>query len=368
MKNTIDLSGYTWPFEGEEHKGTIILLPYRNDTWTNSGKEAIEVFLELVKIISNHETVYLGVSSKLLQSYVERFKLPNVVILYVEYNDAWARDNTLIFLNDGKKHLAVDFGFNAWGGSVDGLYTEYEEDNALGGILADYFGIEVVSCKDFILEGGSIHTDGKGTILTTKACLLSEGRNPKFTKKEIEDYILKYLNAERIIWLEHGIVEDETNEHVDNMCCFLDQHTIALAWSDDSTDLQHKYSQDCFDVLSKTMAFDGKPYKIVKLPCPSPVLRLTELEANQIVQDDTVKPRKAKDRLAASYINFYQGKDFVVVPQFGVKEDEIALKTLKEFYKNKKVYPLNSRAILVGGGNIHCITMQIGGIFDNEKC
>ncbi len=357
--NNPQLDNYNFPFEGEKHQGTIILLPYREDTWEDGGKVAVLEFLEIVKAISKHETVYLGKSKKVKYD-TSMFNIPNVKIIDVEYDDSWARDNTLIFVKKDNKLRAVDFGFNAWGGLVDGLYSPWNNDASLGEQLSKYFGVESYIDHNFILEGGSIHTNGKGLLLTTEACLLSKGRNINLTKDEIEEHLKKMLNQQKVIWLPHGIVNDETNEHVDNVACFLDETTVALAITSDKNDLQYEWSMKAKEILERETTVDGKPLKVVLLYTPNPYLSLTEKEAKEIVPDKDAKPRLKGDRLAGSYVNFYMGHDFIILPKFNVKEDKLAYDTLNDFYKgSKKIYQIESRDILVAGGNIHCITMQI---------
>lgn len=350
---------YIFPFEGKKHEGTIIELPYRADTWRNKASNAIPVFLELVKIISKYEKVYLICDPKIDAKTIKPFEISNVEILRIPYNDSWARDNTLIFLSDKKEIKAVDFGFNAWGGNVDGLYKDWTDDNKLGSNLIKYFNLPHIDAKDFILEGGSVHSDGEGTILTTKACLLSLGRNSNLDQPEIEKKLLNYFNAQKIIWLPHGIYNDETNEHVDNVACFLKPGVVALASCYNKDDIQYEYYKEDLEVLKNEVDAKGRKFKIVEINVPSP-LYLTKEEADGLkISDAIIRPEN--NRLAASYINFYMSDKFVIVPQFGVKEDKEALNILKEFYPNKDVYGIMSREILLAGGNIHCVTMQIPG-------
>lgn len=346
-----------FPFEGNAHQGTIIEFPFRKDTWRENAIPARKVIYEMVCIISKYETVYLIVDPSILEAEFKDFIMDNVVILRLEYNDAWARDNTLIYLQQNGYNLAIDFRFNAWGGNVDGLYSNWKLDDALGRRIANCLNQSVVSLKSFILEGGSIHTDGEGTLLTTKACLMSEGRNPSCSMVEIENMLKKYLCIDKVLWLEHGIVNDETNEHIDNMACFLAPGVIAIAVCKDKADLQHSYSQAAIEYLKGQTDAKGREFKIIEIPVPTN-LHMTSDEAKSLEAIDGII-RPVGNRLAASYINFYQSDEFVLVPQFGVKEDAEALQILTDFYKDKQVYPISSREILLGGGNIHCITMQI---------
>jgi agmatine deiminase len=213
--------------------------------------------------------------------------------------------------------------------------------------------------KDFILEGGSIHTDGEGTLLTTSCCLLSPGRNPLLSQEQIEKTLKETLNQEKVIFLPKGIVDDETSGHVDNIACFLAPGTVLLATSDDPSDPQYRDSREDAEVLAEETDAKGRKLTVIPLPVPKP-LYLTEEESAGIADSGNAIERKAGRRLAASYVNFYLGEKFALVPQFGVPEDEKAVKVLGDFYQGtKKIIPIRSREILLGGGNIHCITKQI---------
>ncbi|MCQ2802029.1 MAG: agmatine deiminase family protein, partial [Bacilli bacterium] len=242
---------------------------------------------------------------------------------------------------------------------VDGLYSNYKQDDALTKNLAKKFGVESYRLDDFILEGGSIHVDGEGTCLVTKACLLSEGRNPHLTQLEIEETLKIYLGVKKVIWLEHGIYEDETNEHVDNVACFIKPGVVALAWTNDKNDPQYKFSSDAYKVLKNSTDAQGRPLEIVKIKVPSPIYMSKKESKGITVGKYNAKSRVEGNRLAASYINFYQGEKFVILPAFGVPEDKLAKQTLQKLYPEKEIIQFNTKEILLGGGNVHCITMQI---------
>lgn len=351
---------FAMPFEGDKHSGTIILLPYRKDTWRNNAVPALECYKKVITSIAKHEAVFVGIDPSIYNRVIEDYKgLKNVYPIKIKYNDAWARDNCPIFVTNGNQMRIVDFRFNAWGGEVDGLYSNYKDDDLLTRKLAKHFGVERYYLDDFILEGGSIHVDGEGTCLVTKACLLSKGRNPNLNQLEIEETLKVYLNVSKVIWLENGIVDDETNEHVDNMACFIKPGVVALAWPTDKNDPQYKYSQSAYKVLSSVTDAKGRNLQVVKIKLPKP-LYMSKSEAKGIkLGRYDAKARPEGSRLAASYINFYQGEKFVILPAFGVPEDKLAKDQLKKLYPNKEIIQINSREILLGGGNIHCITMQI---------
>ena len=351
---------FMMPFEGDKHSGTIILLPYRKDTWRNDAKPAIECFKKVITSIAKYEPVYVGIHPTIYNNVISGFEnIKNVHPIKIKYNDAWARDNSPIFVTHNNQMRMVDFRFNAWGGDFDGLYSNYKDDDLLSKRLSKRFGIDRYYLDDFILEGGSIHVDGEGTCLVTKACLLSKGRNPNLNQLEIEETLKVYLNVQKVIWLENGIFEDETNEHVDNMACFIEPGVVALAWTQDKDDPQYKYSQNAYRLLSSSVDAKGRKFKVIKVKLPKP-LYMTKNEAKGIKCGRyDAKARPEGSRLAASYINFYQGEKFVILPAFGVPEDKLAKAQLQKLYPNKDIIQINSREILLGGGNIHCITMQI---------
>lgn len=352
--------GFEMPFEGDKHSGTIVLLPFRKDTWRNNAKPALKNFKEVIFAIAEFEPVFVGIHPSIYKNVIGDFEgKKNIYPIKIKYNDSWARDNCPIFLTNQDKLRAVDFRFNAWGGDVDGLYSNYKDDDLLSGKLLKHFGIERYYLDDFVLEGGSIHVDGEKTCLVTKACLLSKGRNPNLSQLEIEETLKTYLGVNKVIWLDNGIYEDETNEHIDNMACFIKPGVVALAWCDDKDDPQYKYSMSAYKTLKNSTDAMGRKFEIVKIKLPKP-LYMDDKEAKGIkVGNYDAKSRPAGSRLAASYINFYQGEKFVIMPGFGVKEDKLAKEKIQSLYPNKKVIQINTREILLGGGNIHCITMQI---------
>lgn len=351
---------YSMPFEGQQHSGTIILLPFRKDTWRNNAKPAIDCYRKVILSIAKYEPVYVGIAPKIYPQVINNFTgIKNVIPIKVKYNDAWARDNCPIFVTNGDKMRIVDFRFNAWGGEYDGLYSNYKDDDALTGILAKKFRVEKYHLDNFILEGGSIHVDGEKTAIVTKACLLSKGRNPLLNQLEIEENLKIYLGVSKVIWLENGIYEDETNEHIDNMACFIKPGVVALAWTTDKKDPQYKYSSEAYKVLSNSTDASGRKLQVIKIKLPKP-LYMTKHEAKGIKAGRfDAKSREANSRLAASYINFYQSDKFVILPAFDVPEDELAKAQLQKLYPQKEIIQINTREILLGGGNIHCITMQI---------
>jgi agmatine deiminase len=209
----------------------------------------------------------------------------------------------------------------------------------------------------FILEGGAIHVDGQGTLLTTEECLLNPNRNPSLRRGQIESLLERYLGVREVIWLGRGVFNDETDGHVDNLCCFVRPAEVVLTWSDDPEDPQYDISRAAFEVLVHARDARGRRLKIHKLLQPGP-LHMTEAEAAGIERSGDCKPRLAGERLAASYVNFYLANRQVLMPLLDARTDRAARATLVGLFPRRKVVGVPAREILLGGGNIHCITQQ----------
>lgn len=360
--------GYRLPFEGGKHDCVFVLAPYRRDTWREGAEPAINEILRLVEELSKYEQVVVGIHPSYYKRIAPRFQsFENVKTISIRYNDSWARDMLPFFLNNGKNMRTLDFRFNAWGGDVDGLYKNYRDDDRISAILSKRLKLRSYYLNDFVLEGGSVSMDGEGTLITTEACLLSNGRNPTLSKKEIEDRLMQYLNVDKVIWLPHGIYMDETNEHVDNMVAFARPGEIFLAWSDDPDDPQYEYSHEALAILKEATDAKGRHFKIHFLRVPSPALKMSEAEARGLKKENsTLDVREGGRRLAASYVNFIQGPEYAIIPAFGVKEDRIALEEFEKAFPEKRVIQIPTREILLGGGNIHCLTMQMGSIEEKK--
>ncbi|MCI1245388.1 MAG: agmatine deiminase [Bacilli bacterium] len=360
-KTTPSADGYHVPFEGLAHQATFVLIPFRADTWRQKAIPAQEAFLDVIKAIAAHEKVLVGVHPALYKRLAPVYEaIPNVSALSIRYNDSWARDSMPLFVTNGKSIRAVDFRFNAWGGEFDGLYRNYRDDDKISTIVAKRLKMLDYRLPNFVLEGGSVAVDGQGTLITTEACLLSKGRNPTMSKTEIEEVLRDYLGVEKVIWVPHGIYGDETDEHIDNMVAFARPGVVVLAWTEDKNDPQYEYCQSTYAALKEATDAKGHKLRIHKILVPSPALCMSAEECRGLINNASTRDRRKEGRrLAASYVNFYQGADFVILPQFGVPEDKMALREMRKLFPTKTIHPIDTREILLGGGNIHCITMQL---------
>lgn len=352
------------PGEYEAHLGCMMIWPVRPGSWIYEGRDAKKTFCEIADAIAADEKLFMLADAAHVNEAKQMLSKcgnhENMQVLEIETDDAWARDTgpTFVMDTDGKIH-GISWSFNAWGGAYDGLYAHWEKDDRVAGEVCRQLGYDCIDASPFILEGGSVHSDGEGTILTTEACLLSPGRNSHMTREEIEQTLCRYLGGEKVIWLPHGIYGDETNEHVDNMCAFLKPGVVALAWTDDNNDPQYAYSREAYEVLSKTKDARGRKIEIIKLPLPKQPVCITEEECRGFVFEEGEDEREPGERLAASYVNFYISNHSVILPQFGDENDALAVKLLGQAFPDRKIVPVMARSVIVGGGNIHCITQQI---------
>lgn len=348
---------FRMPGEFEPHEGTFIIWPERSDNWRFGAKYAQKAFADVAEAIAKYEKVTICVSSNQYEN--ARNMLPeNVRIIEMSTNDSWVRDSGPTFVkNPDGEVRGINWGFNAWGGLVDGLYFPWDKDNAVAKKICDLQCKDVYNIEDFILEGGSIHVDGEGTVLVTEACLLSKGRNIHLTKEQIEENLKEYLNVEKVIWLKRGIYLDETNEHVDNICTFVKPGVVVLAWTDDESDPQYEMSKSCYEILSKEKDAKGRSLEIHKLLLPYPIYISKEESLGVDIINGTL-PRNEGDRLAASYVNYYVCNGAVIMPCFNDPNDEKAKIKLQKLYPEREIVQIYAKEILLGGGNIHCITQQ----------
>ncbi len=360
--NTPKYDGFSMPAEFSAHHGTIMIWPERPGSWGDDPSAARKAFGTIASHLAEHEQVYMLVNQRTVQSAKQM--LPDSVhLLMIDTDDSWARDVAPTFVRNQAGVLrGIDWAFNAWGGTFDGLYTDYAKDDKAASAICGALGVPCYDAHPFVLEGGAIHSDGEGTILVTEACLLSGGRNPQMTKEQITHMLLEYLGAEKVIWLPYGIYQDETNEHIDNICAFIAPGEVILAWCEDETDPQYAMSAADLAVLQQETDAKGRKLIVHKLPVPKHPVCITEqdLEGYTFAEGEAV--RVLGERLAASYVNFYFGNDCVLLPQFGgenAESDAKACEILQSCIPHRQIIPIDARDILLGGGNIHCITQQI---------
>ena len=292
--------------------------------------------------------------------------LPDLVrVVEVSNNDAWARDVGCSFVVNASGELrGVDWPFNAWGGLVRGMYFPWDLDDAVAGKMLE-MERALAYRAPAVIEGGAIHVDGEGTVLVTEACLLAEDRNPGPTRDGMERVLRDYLGVSQVVWLGQGVPGDETGGHVDNLACFVRPGVVLLAWCDDPADPHYEVSRDAEARLLKARDAKGRALAVERISMPTPIFFAAD-EAAGIDQITGGMNRRAGERLPASYVNFYIANGAIIAPEFGVPSDAPAREVLQRLFPDREVVMLPAREILLGGGNIHCITQQQPRIFAGE--
>lgn len=357
LATTPAADGFRMPAEFEPHAGCWMLWPERPDNWREAARPAQHAFAAVAAAIAEFEPVSVGVSAAEYQ--VARALLdPRIRVIEMSHDDCWMRDVGPTFVVNRRGAVrGVDWQFNAWGGLQGGLYFPWDQDDLVARKVLEIEGRDRYRAP-IINEGGAIHVDGEGTALVTEECLLNVNRNPLLSRERLEAHLRDYLGVSTIIWLGKGVFNDETDGHVDNLACFAGPGEVCLTWTDNKRDPQYAISLDAWERLNDERDARGRHLKVIKLPMPGP-LTLSAKEAGGIVAREGTKPRVAGERLAASYVNFYIANGGIVMPLLDPRSDRVAISRLKRVFPQRRVLGVPAREVLLGGGNIHCITQQV---------
>lgn len=324
---------FAMPAEWAEHSRCWMAWPSNPAIWTRGMDNAFRNFAQVVRAILQFEPVALLVNAR---DRAEAFRLCGDQVEYYEYplDDSWMRDFGPTFVVGEQSDLAaIDWHFNGWG------KYPYENDQHVARFILDSLGVRRIEAP-LVLEGGSIHVDGEGTVLTTEQCLLHPNRNPELDKHQIENLLLEYLGAQQVIWLPRGIADDDTDGHIDEIACFVEPGVVLALVANDKNDIDFTVLQRNADILRETRDARRRKLEVVTLEQPEVIYRDAQ-------------------RLSQSYINFYIANGGVVMPAFGDrKRDEIARGVIAELFPRHKVIQIPARELAYGGGNIHCITQQ----------
>ncbi|MGA0562036.1 agmatine deiminase [Ancylobacter sp. VNQ12] len=343
---------FRMPAEWEPHAGTWMIWPERPDNWRDGAVPAQQAFARVAAAIARFEPLTMLVSAQ--QWRQARAMLPaSIRLIEASSDDSWCRDSGASFVTDAAGRLrGVDWKFNAWGG----LYAPCDQDELIAAKMLEAERAPRYAAP-LVLEGGSIHVDGEGTVLTTEECLLNPNRNPDLSREEIEQHLKDYLNVSTVIWLGAGLVDDETSGHIDNLACFVRPGVVALTWCEDPLDPQYAISHDAYERLSSATDARGRALEIVKLPLPGPLYR----NAAEVIEPGDATgfmSRGAGERLGASYANFYIGNGFILMPLLDPRHDDAARDILAGLFPDREIVGVETHEIILGGGNIHCITQQ----------
>lgn len=332
------------PAEWEPQSGVMLTWPHEETDWQPYLEEINETYLQMAEAIARREkllvvTPHAEEIKEKLSERLGKTEMRNVHVVELPTNDTWARDHGFITLrNADGSPILLDFCFNGWGEKFDAGH-----DNEINRSLMKIFGCEdkYENRLDFVLEGGSIESDGCGTIFTTTSCLLAPHRNQPMTREQIDLRLREMLRADRIIWIEHGqLAGDDTDGHIDTIVRPCARDTILYIRCDDPSDEHYTDFKEMELQLQELRTTEGKPYKLLPLPFPDPIYHDGE-------------------RLPATYANFLIINGAVLVPTYGQpKNDAKALETLQMAFPDREMIPIDSTIITRQHGSIHCCTMQ----------
>jgi agmatine deiminase len=330
--------GFRMPAEWHRHDATWLTWPKDPETWPQRVPQVQSIFLRMIEVLAEHETVHLLVDDEQVEAGVrERMRWPrarNVCVHRIRTVDSWIRDYGPNFIARAGEVAFNRWGFNAWGGKYEAL----ARDAAVPAALEPILGMRHFE-PGIVLEGGSIDVNGAGVVMTTEQCLLNPNRNPGRSRQEIEGFLASYLGASTIVWLGEGVAGDDTDGHIDDIARFVSQSTVVCAVEDDPADENARPLQDNLRRLTLARDAAGEPFRVITLPMPGPVLAGT-------------------DRLPASYANFYIANQVVLLPVFGHANDRRAREILQELFPDRRVVPIECEALVWGMGAIHCVTQQ----------
>ncbi|MEJ8302833.1 agmatine deiminase family protein [Saccharibacillus sacchari] len=331
---------YTMPAEWAPHERTMLSWPVQASmVYPGNFEEVCGGYAELVKAIAEFEPVTLVVNPEDVERLHPVFAGHPVELLAIPHNDAWLRDNgPTILVNEAGERAGVNWGFNAWGGK----YSPWDLDDAVAPAVLEHLQLRRFDAP-LVLEGGSIHVDGEGTMLTTEECLLNENRNPSLSREEIEQHVKNFTNVETIVWLNRGLAGDETDGHVDNAACFAAPGKVIIQVCDDPSDENYAITQENLRILEEATDAKGRKLEIIKIQQP-PYL---EYEGS---------------RLTLSYLNFYFVNGGIILPVFGAaaaETDRLAEEVLQQTFPELRIRTVDGMAVIREGGNVHCTTQQI---------
>ena len=335
--------GYHFPAEFALHEATWLSWPHKEESWPGKIAAIYPAYSQFVKVLAQSEQVRINVSNEQVKvSALQHLERAGVNLNQVEFflhptNDAWCRDHGPAFLvnaNGKYKKVIVDWGYNAWGGK----YPPFDFDDVIPTLIGNSLSLPVFY-PGIVMEGGSVEFNGAGTVLTSTCCLLNENRNPYLNQQQIENYLAEYYGIDQVLWVDEGIVGDDTDGHIDDTIRFINEDTVLSVVETKVNDENYHLLQKNLKSLSKMRLLSGKQLNVIELPMP-----------DAVVYEDV--------RLPASYANFYISNKHVIVPTYRCSKDDIALDIISQSFPSREVVGIDSTDIIWGLGSFHCLSQQ----------
>jgi agmatine deiminase len=335
--------GYYFPAEFAPHVATWLSWPHKEASWPGKIHSIFPSYAQFIKELVKGEEVKINVVNTAMQQFATQtlekagVDLSRVKFFLHPTNDAWCRDHGPAFLinpSAAQPKAIVDWGYNAWGDK----YPPYDLDDVIPTLIARHYNYPVYY-PGIVMEGGSVEFNGAGTVLTSTACLLNPNRNPHLNQAQIEEYLRAYYGVEQVLWVDEGIVGDDTDGHIDDTVRFVNEDTVLTVVETNRSDENYSLLQHNLKQLKSMRLSNGKQLNIVEIPMPEPL-------------------SYEGQRLPCSYANFYIANQSVIVPVFNSKNDDKALQLIEECFPGRQVIGIDSTDIIWGLGSFHCLSQQ----------
>lgn len=335
--------GYYFPAEFAPHAATWLSWPHKEASWPGKIHTIFPYYTQFIKELTKGEKVNINVNDQAMKDFaLQQLQRANADLSKIEFffhptNDAWCRDHGPAFLinpNAVVKKIIVDWNYNAWGNK----YPPFDLDDVIPTLIGKYYNIPVYY-PGIIMEGGSVEFNGNGTLMTSTACLLNPNRNPDLNQQQIEEYLFQYYGVEQVLWVDEGIVGDDTDGHIDDTVRFVNEDTVITVVEEKRNDENYELLQKNLSQLKKMRLLNGKQLNIIEIPMPDEVIYEGQ-------------------RLPASYANFYIANKSVIVPTYRCDKDEQVLQIIKDCFPNRNVVGIDSTDLIWGLGSFHCLSQQ----------
>lgn len=335
--------GYYFPAEFAPHTATWLSWPHKEASWPGKIHTIFPSYTQFIRELTKGELVRINVADEAMKSFATGHLLQagvdmeKVEFFFHPTNDAWCRDHGPAFVINPAadiKKMIIDWGYNAWGNK----YPPFDLDDVIPTRIGKHFGIPVYH-PGIVMEGGSVEFNGAGTVMTSTACLLNPNRNPHLNQGQIEKFLCDYYGMEQVLWVDEGIVGDDTDGHIDDTVRFVSEDTVITVVEEDKQDENYSLLQHNLRQLKKMRLLNGKQLTIIELPMPP-----------ELIYED--------QRLPCSYANFYIANHSVIVPTFRSDRDDRALQIIQSAFPGREVVGIDSTDIIWGLGSFHCLSQQ----------